>query len=162
MNFNGPESDFIPDDTDIDVTLEDLEVEYTPESPVSTAIVEECDAVFAEDGTLAQAAARENRLYEYRPQQREMARAVAEALCAGENLCVEAPTGVGKSFAYLVPLILRARTARRPAVVSTETINLQEQLMLHDIPLLRKLTGIDFRAALAAYANRDRRYGKVK
>ena len=67
------------------------------------------------------AAARENRLYEYRPQQREMARAVAEALCAGENLCVEAPTGVGKSFAYLVPLILRARTARRGAASPCRT-----------------------------------------
>ncbi len=149
MNFNGPESDFIPDDTDIDVTLEDLEVEYTPESAAPADIVGECDAVFAEDGTLAQAAQRENRLYEYRPQQREMARAVAEALCAGENLCVEAPTGVGKSFAYLVPLILRARTARRPAVVSTETINLQEQLIGRDLPFLAKVLDIEFKAVLA-------------
>ena len=121
MNFHGPESDFIPDDNDIDVTLEDLEVEYTPESATPPAIVEDCDAVFAEDGMLAQAAARENRLYEYRPQQREMARAVAEALCAGENLCVEAPTGVGKSFAYLVPLVFRARRTCRPATSSPRT-----------------------------------------
>ena len=149
MNFNGPESDFIPDDNDIDVTLEDLEVEYTPEAATPPAIVEECDAVFAESGTLAQAAERENRLYEYRPQQREMARAVAEALCAGENLCVEAPTGVGKSFAYLVPLIYRARTARRPAVVSTETINLQEQLIERDLPLLKKVLNVEFKAVLA-------------
>ena len=65
--------------------------------------------------------------------------AIAAALVHGDNLCVEAPTGVGKSFAYLVPLILRARYGGRPAVVSTETIHLQEQLIGHDIPLLREL-----------------------
>ena len=74
----------------------------------------------------------------------EMAGAIADALSEGGNLCVEAPTGVGKSFAYLVPLIYRSRSRGRPAIISTETINLQEQLIDKDIPLLRELTGVDF------------------
>ncbi len=149
MKLDLGDSDFSPDDIDTDITLEDLAVEYEPEAPVSPGIVEACEEVFAEDGTLAESARQEGRLYEYRPQQRAMARGVAEALRDGENLCVEAPTGVGKSFAYLVPLIYRAQTARRPAVVSTETITLQEQLIERDLPLLKKILGIEFKAVLA-------------
>ena len=103
----------------------------------------------AEIVPLRQAAARGGRPYEFRPQQIEMSGAIADALAAGSNLCVEAPTGVGKSFAYLIPLIYRSRSSGRPAIISTETINLQEQLIDKDIPLLRELTGVDFRAALA-------------
>ena len=149
MNLDAPDSDFSPDDIDTDFTLEDLEVEYEPEPPSSADFVGECDMVFAENGLLAESARRDGRLYEYRHQQSEMAHAVAEALRDGENLCVEAPTGVGKSFAYLVPLIYRARTARRPAVVSTETINLQEQLIERDLPLLKKVLNVEFKAVLA-------------
>ena len=149
MNLDTPAGDFAPDDLDMDITLEDLEVEYEPEAPVSPTIVDACDAVFSEDGLLAESARRDGRLYEYRSQQREMARSVAEALKDGENLCVEAPTGVGKSFAYLVPLIYRAQTARRPAVVSTETITLQEQLIGRDLPLLKKILNVEFKAVLA-------------
>ena len=149
MNLDTPAGDFAPDDLDMDITLEDLEVEYEPEAPVSPTIVEACDAVFSEEGLLAESAHRDGRLYEYRPQQREMARSVAEALKDGENLCVEAPTGVGKSFAYLVPLIYRAQSARRPAVVSTETITLQEQLIGRDLPLLKSILNVEFKAVLA-------------
>ena len=78
-----------------------------------------------------------------------MASAAAKALEEMRNLCVEAPTGVGKSFAYLVPLIYYSMTQKYPAVISTETINLQEQLMEKDIPALKKLTGVNFKAALA-------------
>lgn len=108
-----------------------------------------CEEFFAPGGPLRQAAVRGGRPYEFRPQQIEMAGAIADALSEGGNLCVEAPTGVGKSFAYLVPLIYRSRSRGRPAIISTETINLQEQLIDKDIPLLRELTGVDFRAALA-------------
>ena len=59
------------------------------------------------------------------------------------------PTGVGKSFAYLVPVIYFAQTQSKPVVISTETINLQEQLIHKDIPILARLTGIQFKAALA-------------
>ena len=97
-----------------------------------------CEEFFAPGGPLKQAAEYGGRPYEFRPQQLEMSTAIADALTAGENLCIEAPTGVGKSFAYLVPLIYRAVHSGRPAVVSTETINLQEQLIDKDLPLLKQ------------------------
>ena len=97
------------------------------------------DYFFAKDGLLKQKAEDINgRSSEYRPQQLAMALKIVEAISKGENLCVEAPTGVGKSFAYLIPLIYRAQFAKFPAVISTETINLQEQLINKDIPFLLK------------------------
>ncbi|MEM4248523.1 MAG: ATP-dependent DNA helicase, partial [Candidatus Nanoarchaeia archaeon] len=87
--------------------------------------------------------------YEERPQQEEMARRTAEAFALSKNLCVEAPTGVGKSFAYLVPSIFYALASKKPVIISTETINLQEQLVKKDIPTLQKIMGVEFKAALA-------------
>jgi ATP-dependent DNA helicase DinG len=86
--------------------------------------------------------------FEVRPQQREMALAVAESLASGRHLAVEAGTGVGKSFAYLVPMILAATLRKQPAVVSTYTIGLQEQLMLKDLPFLQSHLGTPFKAVL--------------
>jgi len=86
--------------------------------------------------------------YESRPQQVEMAMAVADALEASRHLIVEAGTGVGKSLAYLVPLILQAKRMNRRAMVSTHTISLQEQLMHKDLPLLKERLGTPFRAVL--------------
>jgi predicted DnaQ family exonuclease/DinG family helicase len=78
--------------------------------------------------------------YEYRPEQVRMAQAVALALNSGEHLIVEAGTGTGKSVAYLLPAIFYASQNSVPVVVSTNTINLQEQLIGKDIPdLLRAL-----------------------
>jgi len=74
--------------------------------------------------------------YEVRPQQVEMAEAVAAAFEKGEHLIVEAGTGVGKSFAYLVPAIQRVMQHGGRVVVSTHTIALQEQLFHKDIPFL--------------------------
>src|SRR5688572_5459801 len=78
--------------------------------------------------------------FESRPQQVEMADAVAAALDGKRKLLVEAGTGVGKSFAYLVPVI-EAVAARKDlrVVVSTHTINLQEQLVSKDIPFLQSV-----------------------
>ncbi len=138
-------------DSGVEFRIEDFEIGYEVEAPENRppeALRGECAAFFASGGPLAGADFGE-RSFEERPQQLEMAVAIAGALIAGENLCVEAPTGVGKSFAYLVPLIFRSRYSRRPAVVSTETIHLQEQLIEKDLPLLRQLVGIDFKAALA-------------
>jgi ATP-dependent DNA helicase DinG len=87
-------------------------------------------------------------LYEARPQQVEMARAVSDALESGRHLVVEAGTGVGKSLAYLVPLILHAKRTNRRAMVSTHTISLQEQLVGKDLPLLKERLGPSFRAVL--------------
>ncbi len=89
-----------------------------------------------------------SRNFEYRPQQQEMAVAVARALVTGEHLLAEAGTGVGKSFAYLVPSILFAVARRKKAIVCTHTINLQEQLSDKDLPLLRKVLPVDFSFAM--------------
>ena len=68
-----------------------------------------------------------------------MTRAVAEAIAEGDRLIVEAGTGVGKSLAYLVPSALHAVRNNARTVISTNTINLQEQLMSQDIPIARRL-----------------------
>ena len=86
--------------------------------------------------------------YEHRPQQLEMARAVDAAFRRGRHLLCEAGTGVGKSFAYLVPAIREATQERRRTVVSTYTISLQEQLIEKDIPFLLAATGEDVTAVL--------------
>jgi ATP-dependent DNA helicase DinG len=82
--------------------------------------------------------------FEFRPQQQEMAVAVARALERGEHLAVEAGTGVGKSLAYLVPAILYALANKKKAVVSTHTINLQEQLSEKDLPMLEQVLPVKF------------------
>jgi DNA polymerase-3 subunit epsilon/ATP-dependent DNA helicase DinG len=87
--------------------------------------------------------------YEHRPEQVEMLRAVTDALSNGKHLMVEAGTGVGKSFAYLVPAALFALQNEARVVVSTNTINLQDQLIKKDIPDLKAALGLeDLRAAV--------------
>ena len=75
--------------------------------------------------------------FEERPQQIEMGTAVAEAINSGDRLMVEAGTGVGKSLAYLLPAALYAVANDKRVVISTNTINLQEQLIRKDIPLVK-------------------------
>jgi ATP-dependent DNA helicase DinG len=77
--------------------------------------------------------------FEFRPQQQRMAVAVARALVDGTHLAVEAGTGVGKSLAYLIPSILYAVARKKKAVVCTHTINLQEQLVDKDLPMLAQI-----------------------
>lgn len=77
-----------------------------------------------------------------------MAVAVARALDHSSPLIVEAGTGVGKSLAYLAPAVELALRDERKAVISTHTINLQEQLIGKDIPLLGKVLGRPFNAVL--------------
>ena len=74
--------------------------------------------------------------FEERPQQMDMLRAIAEAFNEGKQLLVEAGTGVGKSLAYLLPALLFAVRNSARVVISTHTINLQEQLIEKDIPTL--------------------------
>lgn len=101
------------------------------------------ELVFSENGLLASIPN-----YEHRPQQLEMARAVQSALQSNSHLIVEAPTGVGKSLAYLIPAILHAVVNGRKAIVSTHTKNLQEQLIQKDTELARALLPVKFTAAL--------------
>ena len=86
--------------------------------------------------------------YEQRPEQVEMLKAVTNALSNGNHLLVEAGTGVGKSFAYLVPGALFAIQNNTRVIVSTNTINLQDQLIQKDIPDLRAALNLDLRAAV--------------
>ncbi len=77
--------------------------------------------------------------FEERAEQVQMAEAVAEAFARGGHYLVEAGTGVGKSLAYLVPAALNAIRNGERVVISTNTINLQEQLLRKDIPALRRI-----------------------
>jgi ATP-dependent DNA helicase DinG len=108
-----------------------------------TDFVERTRKIFSENGQLSKA-----KNFEFRPQQQEMAAAVARALEEERHLVVEAGTGVGKSLAYLAPAILFAREHQKKAIVSTHTINLQEQLIYKDIPILKKILPVEFEAAL--------------
>ena len=81
--------------------------------------------------------------FEERGEQISMARAVAEAINRGSRLIVEAGTGVGKSMAYLLPSLMYASRNSRRVVISTNTINLQEQLLTKDLPgLTNALEGV--------------------
>jgi ATP-dependent DNA helicase DinG len=86
--------------------------------------------------------------FESRPQQIDMAIAIDETLAARSCLIVEAGTGVGKSFAYLIPAIRRILNEKERVVVVTNTINLQEQLIEKDIPLLNAVIPDEFSAVL--------------
>lgn len=106
--------------------------------------VDELAAMLEPGGRFAQAFAR----YEYRPPQVEMLRAVAQAFNEKRHLLVEAGTGTGKSVAYLVPALAWAVQTGQRVVVSSNTINLQDQLYHKDLPDLHGVLPFDFRVAL--------------
>jgi ATP-dependent DNA helicase DinG len=106
-------------------------------------LVEEVRDVFSRTGLLSK-----SKDFEYRPEQEELAGAVAESFISSQPLVAEAGTGVGKSLAYLIPAAKFALATGRKAVISTHTINLQEQLVRKDIPLVRRILGEDLPAVL--------------
>jgi ATP-dependent DNA helicase DinG len=108
-----------------------------------SGLVAQVEELFSAKGALSK-----SRNFEFRPQQQAMAVAVARALTGGEHLLVEAGTGVGKSFAYLAPSILHAVEQKRKAVVCTHTINLQEQLVEKDLPVLERVLPVKFAFAM--------------
>src|SRR6266540_1350173 len=110
---------------------------------LGTDFVDRVRAIFSENGILSKA-----KNFEFRPQQQAMAVAVAQTLEEDRHLVVEAGTGVGKSLAYLVPSILFAFERKKKAIISTHTINLQEQLLYKDIPILQKVLPVEFEPAL--------------
>ena len=90
--------------------------------------------------------------YERRDGQVKLARAIDAAIVAGEHLVAEAPTGIGKSVAYLIPAIARTcgpTPVRQRAVIATANIALQEQLIGKDLPMLAKVLPMPFTFALA-------------
>ncbi len=95
------------------------------------------------DGPVANALRQDGIAYEPRVEQQEVARAVARALSSDRHLVVEAGTGVGKSFAYLVPLLEWAVQTGAKVAVATSTIALQEQLVRKDLPLLARALPFD-------------------
>jgi ATP-dependent DNA helicase DinG len=105
-------------------------------------LAERMHLAFSTDGRLAASPQ-----FEFRPQQQRMAQLVAGALEKNRPLIVEAATGVGKSLAYLLPAATFALEQKRKAIICTHTINLQEQLVHKDIPIVKKLVG-DFHAEL--------------
>src|SRR5881227_2296619 len=110
---------------------------------LGTDFIDEVRALFSPSGQLSRA-----KNFEYRREQQLMAVAVARALEEERHLVVEAGTGVGKSIAYLAPSILYALDQKKKAIISTHTINLQEQLLNKDIPILKKVLPVEFEAAL--------------
>ncbi|MBI3958336.1 MAG: DEAD/DEAH box helicase family protein [Chloroflexi bacterium] len=109
-----------------------------PESAVAERLVtpDTLDAAFANDGPLAR---RLESHYEMRRGQVEMARLVLDAFNAGRHRMIEAGTGTGKSMAYLLPAALWAASHNQRAVIATNTIPLQEQLLEQEIPRLADL-----------------------
>ena len=102
------------------------------------------EAAFAPGGVLS----RTTDHFMPRRGQTDMAMAVSRTVQDGGQLVVEAGTGVGKSLAYLVPAVQWAVENKRKAVISTYTINLQEQLMYKDLPILQKILPVEFDAIL--------------
>lgn len=86
--------------------------------------------------------------FEYRDSQLKMALSVIDSLEGKRHMFIEAPTGIGKSLAYLVPSILYAKKYGKKAIISTNTINLQEQIAQKDIPLLKNIFSFSFEATI--------------
>jgi ATP-dependent DNA helicase DinG len=159
---NHPSGDLTPSDADLAVAAElysaglglaivdnDASRIYVVVGPPKLTSLELLDegeiaALLAPDGPLHRA----HPAYEDRPTQRDLARAVARAYNEGGIALAEAGTGTGKSVAYLIPAIEWAVRNRERTVISTNTINLQEQLVTKDLPFLRAALARPFRFAL--------------
>ncbi len=107
--------------------------------------LESPDIFFSEEGLLK----KEKVDFQLRLQQKEMAEKVFEAFSRGKHLFAEAGTGTGKSYAYLYPGILQSIVNDERVVISTQTIALQEQVYLKDLPYLEKVLGISLKKAIA-------------
>ena len=106
-------------------------------------LVKDTKSIFSDSGLLSKA-----NNFEFRAEQQQMAVEVAKALSKNQHLIIEAGTGVGKSLAYLIPGILYAVSNNKKAVISTHTINLQEQLTEKDLPMLKEILPLDFSFAM--------------
>ena len=114
--------------------------DHTTDCAEQTPLLERARAVFAADGPLAEAQPG------YRPRagQQEMAEAIADAIDAKAALMVDAGTGIGKTFAYLVPALL----SRQKVLLSTATRQLQDQLYQRDVPRIKQVLGSDAQVAI--------------
>ena len=155
MIHNHPSGDLEPSDADLSVAArlyeegigtaiinndaDQLFVVVEPPKPrvVQPLEIDQLEALIGPAGPLVQ----EHPAYEDRPGQRTMLRRVAETYNRGGVTLVEAGTGTGKSLAYLIPSAEWALRNGERTVISTNTINLQEQLEDKDLPLVRRLVG---------------------
>ena len=99
---------------------------------------------FSEDGILVN----EIKGFEHRHEQEEMAKNIKKAINDNRKIIVEAGTGTGKTLAYLIPAIKWAIANKKKVIIATNTINLQEQLLLKDIPLAKSVIKDEFTYAL--------------
>lgn len=159
---NHPSGNLTPSDADMEIAsilgnqgvgfyIVDNSVErcYQAVSPFAPKSLEllsypEIERFFSSGGILS----KNLKGYEYREEQTRMAFAVAEAFNENRVAVIEAGTGTGKSLAYLLPSVFWAVRNKQRVVISTNTINLQEQLTKKDIPFLQKKGGLEFKAVL--------------
>ncbi|MEE0846089.1 MAG: helicase C-terminal domain-containing protein [Eggerthellaceae bacterium] len=118
------------------------------ERPMAFPSQEEVNEAFSEHGLVGQLYSS----FEDRPEQRQMAQAIRAAFEKGENLVVEAGTGVGKSMAYLVPCALAARANDMTVGIATKTNALLDQLMYHELPALSETLGQQAQGRPLTYA----------
>lgn len=159
---NHPSGDLTPSDADMDIasvvgnngigfaiinnSCDDCYLVVAPHIPKECELIapDELERAFGPHGVLA----RNLKGYEQRSEQVRMAQSVAGAFNNNAVALIEAGTGTGKSLAYLIPAILWAVRNEQRVVISTNTINLQEQLIKKDIPLLQRHTSVEFSACL--------------
>ena len=115
-----------PDEGPKPLALEEIQAAFNADSPLATCLPD----------------------FRERPQQQRMAREVSLAFNHGDHLMIEAGTGVGKSLAYLLPAARWAQQNSRRVIISTNTINLQEQLLHNDLPMLQRSLAEPLRATL--------------
>lgn len=135
----------------VDNTVEHLYpvVHVKKEEACEELLFEELSNQFLPNGSFAKNVSH----YEYRKPQTEMLKSIVDAFNKDKIAIIEAGTGTGKSLAYLVPAVSWSMKNRERVVVSTNTINLQEQLIHKDIPTLKKCCGIDFKCVLVKGRN---------
>ncbi|RRD28866.1 ATP-dependent DNA helicase [Fusobacterium canifelinum] len=109
---------------------------------IDRTFLEEVDIknYFVKDGILA----KEIKGFEYRKEQEEMAHYIQDAINEDRKIIIEAGTGTGKTLAYLIPAVKWAVANKKKVIIATNTINLQEQLLLKDIPLAKSIIKEDF------------------
>lgn len=118
--------------------------QLTPKEKIELLPEQDILGMFGPNGNFA----RQFEGFEVRPQQVDMVAAVVEAFNHGRHLLIEAGTGTGKSMGYLLPAAFWAAQNGRRVVISTNTINLQDQLVQKDIPQLQKILPFEFRATV--------------
>ncbi len=128
----------------LETRSEDNGIQIQPSKTIMSIDSQQIETLFGKGGKLSK------RLdaYEFRPQQMEMSLSIAEAFNDSHHLIVEAGTGIGKSLAYLLPSVLWATENGQRVVISTQTINLQDQLLNNDIPLLKEVIDPPFHASV--------------